>query len=132
MNETKKIKQTKITNIVTATLFFVLALAILIFFATPAIISGTDTHSNSLTLTIVFYAYGIYICSILGAIWLISEIVNIILHIILFKTLESETNAVIKKDMIIWLVLSSILLFGIANIVLAIKQNKMLKMHKEC
>ncbi|MFV8472162.1 hypothetical protein ACNQ2A_01940 [Mycoplasma sp. 1458C] len=132
MNETKKIKQTKITNIVTATLFFVLALAILIFFATPAIISGTATHSNSLTLTIVFYAYGIYICSILGAIWLISEIVNIILHIILFKTLESETNAVIKKDMIIWLVLSSILLFGIANIVLVIKQNKMLKMHKEC
>ncbi|MFV8475630.1 hypothetical protein [Mycoplasma sp. VS403A] len=130
MNETKKIKQTKITNIVTATLFFIVALTAIVFFAVPAIINSTS--SDSFIFTLVFYGIGTYACSILGAIWLISEMVNIILHITLLKLFESQEDRTRRKDMIIWLVFSSILLFGIANIVLAIKQNKMLKMHKEC
>ncbi|MFV8468618.1 hypothetical protein ACNQ2K_03025 [Mycoplasma sp. VS292A] len=132
MNKINKIKQAKIANIVTATIFFVLALAAIVFFATPEIIAATATDSWMLTLTILFYGYGIYVCSILGAIWLISEIVNIILHITVFKALESQEDIALRNDMLIWLVFTLLFLFGIANIVLAVKQNKILKMSKEC
>ncbi|MFV8499764.1 hypothetical protein ACNQ1M_01560 [Mycoplasma sp. VS424B] len=130
MNKINKIKQTKIANIVTATIFFILALAAVVFFAVPSIMNATS--SDSFIFTLVFYGIGTYACSILGAIWLISEIVNIILHITLFKTLESQEDIALRNNMLIWLAFTLIFLFGIANIVLAVKQNKILKMHKEC
>ncbi|MFV8515729.1 hypothetical protein [Mycoplasma sp. Z244B] len=130
MNKINKIKQAKIANIVTATIFFILALAAVVFFAVPSIMNATSP--DSFIFTLVFYGIGTYACSILGAIWLISEIVNIILHITLFKTLESQEDIALRNNMLIWLVFTLIFLFGIANIVLAVKQNKILKMHKEC
>ncbi|WP_416756534.1 hypothetical protein ACM0IS_01540 [Mycoplasma aquilae ATCC BAA-1896] len=130
MNKINKIKQAEIANIVTATIFFILALAAVIFFAVPSIMNATS--SDSFIFTLVFYGIGTYACSILGAIWLISEIVNIILHITLFKTLESQEDIALRNNMLIWLVFTLIFLFGIANIVLAVKQNKILKMHKGC
>ncbi|MFV8478966.1 hypothetical protein ACNQ13_01090 [Mycoplasma sp. VS428] len=130
MNKIQKLKRVKNTNIITATLFFIVALTAIIFFAVPSIINATS--SGDFIFTLFFYSIGAYVCSILGALWLISEMVNIILHIVLFKLFESQEDKATRNDMVVWLVFTLFFLFAIANIVLAVKQNKILKMHKEC
>ncbi|MFV8418903.1 hypothetical protein [Mycoplasma sp. Sp33II] len=126
----KKLRHAKTTNIITAVLFLTLVILAIVFFAIPAIVTQTASHSSTIEMFLVSYIYGVYVCSIFAVIVFISEITNIIFNSIWLNSLTDEQESKIRSDMIIWFVLSIIPLFAIANINLAVKQNKLLKINK--